>query len=220
MTRIVLLPGDGIGPEVTEQARLCLAYLSERRELNLAFETHDFGGAAIDRHGGLDVLVNNVGAVRTRLDGFLALADEDWAWAFNLNFLAAMRTMRAALPHLVQRPGAIIVTVSSVNAFLPDPGVVDYSAAKAALSNLCKSLSKELGPDVRVNTVSPGPVRTDLRWGAAALGTILLAFAIWNATRSRWCDPHSLLQGHAAWHLLDAVSAYLLFRLWASERAQ
>jgi 3-isopropylmalate dehydrogenase len=51
MTRIILLPGDGIGPEVTEQARLCLAYLSERRELNLAFETHDFGGIAIDRHG-------------------------------------------------------------------------------------------------------------------------------------------------------------------------
>jgi hypothetical protein len=62
-----------------------------------------------------------------------------------------------------------------------------------------------------------GPMRTDLRWGAAALGTILLAFAIWNATKVRWCDPHSLLQGHAAWHLLDAVSAYLLFRLWASE---
>lgn len=60
--------------------------------------------------------------------------------------------------------------------------------------------------------------RTDLRWGAAALGTILLAFAIWNVTKTAWCDPHSLAQGHAAWHLLDAVSAYLLFRLWASER--
>jgi hypothetical protein len=59
--------------------------------------------------------------------------------------------------------------------------------------------------------------RTDLRWGAAALGTILLAFAIWSVTRTRWCDPHSLLQGHAAWHLLGAVSAYLLFRFWASE---
>ena len=59
---------------------------------------------------------------------------------------------------------------------------------------------------------------TDLRWGAAALATILLAFAIWNATKVRWCDPHSLAQGHAAWHLLDALAAYLLFRLWASER--
>jgi 3-isopropylmalate dehydrogenase len=51
MTRIVLLPGDGIGPEVIEQARLCLACLSERRDMDLNFETHDFGGIAIDRHG-------------------------------------------------------------------------------------------------------------------------------------------------------------------------
>lgn len=62
-----------------------------------------------------------------------------------------------------------------------------------------------------------GP-RTELRWGAGALGSILLAFTIWNVTRSAWCDPHSLLQGHAIWHLLCAVSAYLMFRLWASER--
>lgn len=61
--------------------------------------------------------------------------------------------------------------------------------------------------------------RTDLRWGAASLGAILVAFAIWNVTKSAWCDPDSLLQGHAAWHLLDAASAYLLFRLWASERS-
>jgi 3-isopropylmalate dehydrogenase len=51
MTRIVLLPGDGVGPEVTEEARKCLALISERCDLDCAFETHDFGGAAIDRHG-------------------------------------------------------------------------------------------------------------------------------------------------------------------------
>ena len=64
---------------------------------------------------------------------------------------------------------------------------------------------------------SLGRGRTDLRWGAAALASILAAFAIWNVTKGAWCDPHSLLQGHAAWHVLDAVAAYLLFRLWASE---
>ena len=77
----------------------------------------------------------------------------------------AARTMRAAIPHMAGRPGANIVTISSVNAFLPDPGVIDYSAAKGALTNLCKSLSKEPGPGIRVNTVSPGPVRTDLWLG-------------------------------------------------------
>lgn len=59
--------------------------------------------------------------------------------------------------------------------------------------------------------------RTDLRWGAAALASILVAFAIWNLTKAPWCDPNSLLQGHAVWHLLGAVAAYCLFRLWASE---
>ena len=67
------------------------------------------------------------------------------------------------------RPGASIVTISSVNAFLPDPGVIDYSAAKGALTNLCKSLSKELGPGIRVNTISPGPVRTALWLGAGGV---------------------------------------------------
>ncbi|HEY3896800.1 MAG TPA: oxidoreductase [Pseudonocardiaceae bacterium] len=116
--------------------------------------------------GGLDILVNNVGAVRPRLDGFLALTDDDWDWALSINFLAAVRTTRAALPHLLDRAPATIVTVSSVNAFLPDPAVIDYSAAKGALTNFCKSLSKEFGPrGVRVNTVSPGPVETDLWLG-------------------------------------------------------
>ncbi|GAA4810996.1 3-isopropylmalate dehydrogenase [Sphingosinicella ginsenosidimutans] len=78
MTRIVLLPGDGIGPEVTEQARLCLAYLSERRELNLSFETHDFGGAAIDRHG--EPLPEATLAACRAADGILlgAVGGPDW----------------------------------------------------------------------------------------------------------------------------------------------
>jgi hypothetical protein len=52
-----------------------------------------------------------------------------------------------------------------------------------------------------------------------SLASILTAFAIWNATRTWLCAPHSLIQGHAIWHLLGAVSAYLLYRYYASERA-
>jgi NAD(P)-dependent dehydrogenase (short-subunit alcohol dehydrogenase family) len=118
---------------------------------------------AVREFGGIDILVNNVGAARPRLDGFLAVTEEDWAASLTANFLSAVRTVRAALPHLLERAPATIVTVSSVNAFLPDPAVIDYGAAKAALSNFCKALSKEFGPrGVRVNTVSPGPVETAL----------------------------------------------------------
>jgi NAD(P)-dependent dehydrogenase (short-subunit alcohol dehydrogenase family) len=62
--------------------------------------------------------------------------------------------------------GGLDILVNNVGAVLPDPAVIDYSAAKGALTNFCKSLSKEFGPrGVRVNTISPGPVETNLWLG-------------------------------------------------------
>ncbi|CUU59614.1 NAD(P)-dependent dehydrogenase, short-chain alcohol dehydrogenase family [Parafrankia irregularis] len=122
--------------------------------------------AAVARFGGVDVLVNNVGGVHPRTEGFLGVADEDWQWAIEMNLFSAVRATRAALPHLLRSAPSTIVTIASVNASLPDPDVIDYSAAKAALRSFCKSLSKEFGPrGVRVNTVSPGPVETALWLG-------------------------------------------------------
>lgn len=118
------------------------------------------------QHGGLDILVNNVGAVSLRLEGFTGVTDEEWLASLNLNLMAAIRTTRAALPLMLKRGKGSIVTVSSVNAFLPDPGIIDYCAAKAALTNFSKALSKEVGPKgIRMNTVSPGPVETALWLG-------------------------------------------------------
>ena len=120
--------------------------------------------------GGVDVLVNNAGAVHPRLGGFASVTDHDWEQSIVLTLMAAVRTTRAALAQLVRRRGGSIVTVSSVNAYLPDPLVIDYSAAKAALTNFSKSLSKEVGPlGIRVNTISPGPVETGLWLGAGGM---------------------------------------------------
>ncbi len=124
--------------------------------------------------GRLDILVNNVGAVTPRLDGFMAVTDEQWATAYTLNLMAAVRTTRAAVPMMLARGRGAIVCTSSVNAILADPSVIDYSAAKAALRSFCKSLSKELGPSgVRVNTVSPGPVETELWLGPGGVADTL-----------------------------------------------
>jgi NAD(P)-dependent dehydrogenase (short-subunit alcohol dehydrogenase family) len=134
--------------------------------------------------GRLDILVNNVGAVTPRPDGFLTITDEQWLASLTLNLLAAVRTTRSALPLMLERGGGSIVTTSSVNAFLPDPLVLDYGAAKAALTNFCKALSKEIGPrGIRVNTVSPGPVATDL-W----LGTTGVAQTVANASGGTAAD--------------------------------
>ena len=122
---------------------------------------------AIDEHGRVDVLVNNVGAVRLRLEGFLGTSDDEFEWAMRMNFFAALRATRAALASMVEQGSGAIVNVASVNAFFqPDAGTIDYGAAKAALVNLSKSLAQEFGPrGIRVNCVSPGPVGTDLWLG-------------------------------------------------------
>ena len=122
---------------------------------------------AIEQHGRLDVLVNNMGAVRLRTDGFLAISDEEFEWAMQVNFFSALRATRAAIRQMLTQGGGAIVNVASVNAFFqPDGGTVDYGAAKAALVNLTKALSQEFGPrGIRINDVSPGPVSTELWMG-------------------------------------------------------
>ena len=123
--------------------------------------------AAIDEHGRLDVLVNNVGAVRIRVDGFLATSDEEFEWALQMNFFTGLRATRAALRPMLERGSGSIVNIASVNSFFqPDAATIDYGAAKAAVVNLSKSLSQEFGPKgIRVNCVSPGQVSTDLWLG-------------------------------------------------------
>ena len=126
--------------------------------------------------GGLDIVVNNVGAVTPRTEGFLQVTDDDWHKTLNLTLMAAVRTTRAAIPRLIERGGGNVVTICSVNAYLPDPGVIDYSATKAAVWNLSKSLSKEFGPQgLRFNTISPGPVSTPLWLGEHGVAATIAA---------------------------------------------
>jgi NAD(P)-dependent dehydrogenase (short-subunit alcohol dehydrogenase family) len=122
---------------------------------------------AVDEHGRVDILVNNVGGVRLRLEGFLGTSDDEFEWAMQMNFFTALRATRAALGRMLEQGRGAVVNNASVNAFFqPDAATIDYGAAKAALVNLSKSLAQEFGPaGVRVNCVSPGPVSTDLWLG-------------------------------------------------------
>ncbi|MET9267372.1 SDR family oxidoreductase [Amycolatopsis sp. NPDC004079] len=120
---------------------------------------------ALDQHGGIDLLVNNVAGTSNPPGGFLELDDEAWLHTFNVTFLSNVRATRAALPSLLERRGAV-VNISSVNAKVPQPRLIAQSAVKAAVTNLGKALAEEFGGrGLRVNTISPGPVWTDL-WTA------------------------------------------------------
>ncbi|MGN6722949.1 MAG: SDR family NAD(P)-dependent oxidoreductase [Marmoricola sp.] len=124
--------------------------------------------AAVDRLGGLDVVINNVGIGILR-NGFLSISEDDWAEVMNLNLMTAIRTMRAALPHLSEN-GGVIVNIASVNAVVPIVEAADYSTSKAALLSVGKAVAKEYARQgVRVVTVSPGPVATPFWLGPSGI---------------------------------------------------
>ncbi|GAA0288406.1 SDR family oxidoreductase [Streptomyces polychromogenes] len=136
--------------------------LGVRADLATAAGVAALADAAHAELGGVDLLVNNVGGgdPESGLTGFLDTDDAQWARYMDLNLMSAVRLTRAVLPGLAARRGAV-VNVSSVCSRLPATGPVAYSAAKAALGAVTKSLAEEFGPrGVRVNTVSPGPART------------------------------------------------------------
>jgi NAD(P)-dependent dehydrogenase (short-subunit alcohol dehydrogenase family) len=172
--------------------------------------------AAVERHGQIDVLVNNVGAARVRTSGFPSLTDEDFEQSLQINFFAALRAIRAAVVHMSRRRQGTIVNVASVNAFFePDGGVIDYGAAKAALVNLAKSLSQELGPQgIRITSVSPGPVSTDL-W----LGDDGVAATVAQATGSDAAAIQSqMVAGIPSGRFTTAEEVALLVTVLASPR--
>jgi len=115
-----------------------------------------------DRLGGLDILVNNVGGSSAPSGGALALSDDDWQQALNVNLFAAVRLDRAFLPGMLQQGSGVIIHISSIQRRLPlFEATLAYAAAKAALTTYSKGLSKEVGPQgIRVNTVAPGFIET------------------------------------------------------------
>ncbi len=119
--------------------------------------------AALERMGGVDVLVHSLGGSSSPGGGFSALTDDHWRAELDLNLMAAVRLDRALLPSMIERGAGSVVHVSSIQRRLPlHDSTIGYAAAKAALTVYSKAISKEVGPaGVRVNVVSPGWISTE-----------------------------------------------------------
>ena len=116
---------------------------------------------ANERLGQLDVLVNNAGTAKWRdLD---EVPDADWYEAWELNVMAPMRLMRAAVPPMRERGWGRVVNVSSTAGKRPSAAMAEYSVAKAAELSLSRLYADRCAPDgVLVNAICPGPVRGEL----------------------------------------------------------
>jgi 3-oxoacyl-[acyl-carrier protein] reductase len=117
--------------------------------------------ATQERFGRVDILVNNAGITRDRL--LLRMTAEDWDAVVNTNLRGAFLCAKAVVPLMLKQKGGVIVNVGSVVGKVGGAGQVNYSASKAGLIGLTKSLAKELGSrSVRVNAVAPGFIETEM----------------------------------------------------------
>lgn len=119
--------------------------------------------AAVERLGGIDIVVHVVGGSSAPAGGFMALGDRQWRRELDLNLFPAIRLDRLLVPRLVEQGSGVIVHVTSIQSRMPlHESTTAYAAAKAALSTYSKALSQEVGPKgVRVVRVSPGWVETE-----------------------------------------------------------
>jgi NAD(P)-dependent dehydrogenase (short-subunit alcohol dehydrogenase family) len=117
--------------------------------------------ATIERFGRLDVLVNNAAYQGRQLERFEDLDPARLERTFRTNVLAMFHLVRHALPHM--KPGATIVNTTSIQAYHPNPQILDYAVTKGAIRTFTQGLAKELtGRGIRVNGVAPGPIWTPL----------------------------------------------------------
>src|SRR5258708_3296043 len=132
--------------------------------------------SVLQQLGGIDILVNVLGASSAPGGGFAALDDTEWSKELNQNLMPAVRLDRALLPSMIAQRSGVIIHVTSIQRLLPLPeSTIAYAAAKAALSTYSKALSKGVTPKgIRVIRVSPGWVETE---AAVALAERLAAQA-------------------------------------------
>ena len=156
-------------PQEEEDAKAVVALIEQagRKAIALPGDLRDAAfcrrlvDAAVEGLGGLDLLVNNA-ARQASFESILDIPDEHFDDVFKTNVYALFHVTKAALPHL--KRGAAIINTSSVQAFDPSEGLLDYAATKAAILSMTRSLAKQLGAKgIRVNAVAPGPYWTPLQ---------------------------------------------------------
>ncbi|CUH94925.1 hypothetical protein P22_0994 [Propionispora sp. 2/2-37] len=142
--------------ESEERAKVYQANVAAWSEVKTMFQQ------VINDFGGLDILVNCAGLGISR-DSALALSQQDWDLAVDVNFKGSGYCCIEAINWMKNHGGGNIVNISTSAIFAPRGGTIPYSASKAAVVNMTRALAWEFGPDhIRVNAVAPGPTETDM----------------------------------------------------------
>jgi NAD(P)-dependent dehydrogenase (short-subunit alcohol dehydrogenase family) len=158
-----LLAAEGASVIVADQDAAALAEHGSKWRGVVAADLATAGGVAhavayvLETFGRApDILINNLGVGDAGV--FDEMPDERWERSFQINFMGSVRLCRALVPNMAQRGNSSVVITGSDLAKQPEPGFMDYGSCKAGLLYLTKALAKRYAPQVRVNTVLPGPI--------------------------------------------------------------
>jgi 3-oxoacyl-[acyl-carrier protein] reductase len=125
-------------------------------------EVRDLVAATVDRYGRIDILVNNAGVMITK--GVLETSEDDWDLTIDVNLKGAYLCSKAVAPVMIEQGAGTIINMSS-NSGLYHPSAMkftEYVVSKAGLNGLTKAMALALGPQIRINAICPGWIRTDM----------------------------------------------------------
>lgn len=134
------------------------AYASDASNFDAA---HDLIKQVVEDFGRIDVLVNNAGITRDGL--MMRMTEEQWDLVINVNLKSAFNMIHAVTPIMMKQRGGSIINMASVVGVSGNAGQTNYSASKAGMIGLAKSIAKELGSrGIRANAIAPGFIITDM----------------------------------------------------------
>lgn len=144
--------------EISALGVKCKAYISNAADFKL---TQDLVSEIHKEFGKIDILVNNAGITR---DGLLMrMSEEQWDDVINVNLKSTFNFTKAVVPIMARQRQGSIVNISSIVGLNGNPGQANYSASKAGIIGLTKSVAKEMGArNIRVNAVAPGFIATEM----------------------------------------------------------
>ncbi len=136
----------------------CKAYASNAANFE---ETHTVVGQILEEFGHIDILVNNAGITKDGL--MMRMSEGQWDAVLNVNLKSAFNFIHACTPIMAKQHEGCIINMSSVVGVSGNAGQCNYSASKAGLIGLAKSIAKEMGPrGIRANCIAPGFIISDM----------------------------------------------------------
>lgn len=150
--------GRGVANEIEKHGRGCRAFIGDVRDVAQLTEAVE---TLAGEWGGIDVLVNNAGIVRDQV--IWKMSDDDWRDVIDVDLSGVFHACRAVLPVMRKNEWGAIVNIASINGLRGKFGQTNYSAAKAGVIGLTKSLAKEAARfNITVNAIAPGFIETEI----------------------------------------------------------